>query len=252
MAENTETNSYPEPVREILASTQARVANVSKREAFDVYVGRSGRGRTNTGWGNPFRLDANTERARAESVATYAAMLAENQTLQDRLHELAGRTLGCWCSPKLCHAHVLAHATEHGTASLDSLSETLRGWAGTQPRRILVTGSRSWSDEAAVRTALHEAWRRHGERKDTVLVVGDAAGADSIAARQWTAQHLPVELHEAQWETHGRKAGMVRNAQMVRSGADDCLAFWDGQSPGTEQMLQLVRRAGITVELHRS
>ncbi len=75
-----------------------------KREPYDVYVGRP------SVWGNPFREgDAGT---REEVIAMYrdwvlncpspAAMI-----VRKRLSELRGKTLGCWCAPRSCHADVL-------------------------------------------------------------------------------------------------------------------------------------------------
>lgn len=66
---------------------------------------------------------------------------------------------------------------------------------------------------------------------DRVVVVdGTAPGADSLAfevAERLRALGRPVESerHPADWKTFGRRAGFVRNEEMVNRGADVVLAF---------------------------
>lgn len=110
--------------------------------------------------------------------------------------------------------------------------------------RILVTGSRHWTDRAVVVSALADQRRLLG---DAVLVHGDARGLDRLAAWVWSRWGLPVEVHPADWERFGRAAGHRRNAEMVKAGADVCLAFPIGASPGTRSCAAMAQKAGIPV-----
>lgn len=86
--------------------------------------------------------------------------------------------------------------------------------------RILVTGSRDWADEQAIREEL-EPYVGTG----AILVHGACpTGADEIARRYWTGLGLPEEAHPADWSL-GRSGGPTRNVAMVAAGADVCLAF---------------------------
>ena len=72
-----------------------------------IYVGRP------TKWGNPFSHRYNTKAihktdTREEAVSKYEEYLIKNKDLVHSLIELKGKVLGCWCSPKLCHAQILA------------------------------------------------------------------------------------------------------------------------------------------------
>lgn len=72
-----------------------------------VYVGRP------TKWGNTFSHKYNTKAiyktdTREEAVRRYEDYLLANRELIAALVELKGKVLGCWCSPKLCHAQILA------------------------------------------------------------------------------------------------------------------------------------------------
>lgn len=80
-----------------------------RREKYDVYIGRPSK------WGNPFVLakaDGNKAEARLAVIAKYEAWLREQPDLMASLHELRGKTLGCWCAPKSCHGDVLARLAE--------------------------------------------------------------------------------------------------------------------------------------------
>lgn len=115
--------------------------------------------------------------------------------------------------------------------------------------RILVTGSRDWKDRDAIRRALIEAARDVPAGSVTV-VHGAARGADSIADEVANGLGMQVEDHPvtpSDWRRVGKGAGHVRNAEMVRLGADVVLAFPLGESRGTRGCMQLATEAGLTV-----
>jgi len=121
-----------------------------------------------------------------------------------------------------------------------------------RPRRVLVTGSREWTDERTINEALAEAWRALGSRADTVLVQGEChlGGADGIAKRIWEGRGLPVEGHPAEFGPDGHVLGPKRNKHMVDLGADLCLAFPLASSRGTRNCMRLAREAGIPVRTY--
>ncbi len=91
-----------------------RVVNVRTTEAYDVYVGRGRDPRTGiiSPWGNPYsHLDGTMARYRVktrdDAIRSFEEMLDRSPQLLERLHELKGKTLGCWCAPLPCHADVL-------------------------------------------------------------------------------------------------------------------------------------------------
>lgn len=110
--------------------------------------------------------------------------------------------------------------------------------------RLLVTGSRSWTDEQAIFDAIAGVVADKGAR-NVVLVHGHAEqGADAIADRIgsiWIG--LTVERHPADWEhcaehchpahrrtrrdgsTYCPAAGLRRDRDMVELGAQLVLAF---------------------------
>lgn len=118
--------------------------------------------------------------------------------------------------------------------------------------RILVTGSRDWTDRETVESALCAAWAELGCPDDAVLVQGEChlGGADQIAAEIWRSRGYPVEGHPAEMGPNGHVLGPKRNAEMVALGADVCLAFPLPSSRGTKNCMRLAREAGIPVHVY--
>lgn len=128
--------------------------------------------------------------------------------------------------------------------------------------RILATGSRSWTDRAAIRTRLRWVAEVYGVPYNMVTVVhGDADGADRIAAEEAESLGMRVEAHpvpKQAWKI-SRRAGYDRNSHMVNLGADICLAFLGRcvkprcdprphASHGASHCADLAERSGIVTE----
>lgn len=111
---------------------------------------------------------------------------------------------------------------------------------------VLVTGSRDWTRQDIIFNALQEHLGDH------VLGIvrhgGCPTGADKMADN-WVALQpgIAVDLVPANWHGLGRRAGPIRNKQMVNLGADICLAFPLGESRGTRGCMRLAKEAGIEV-----
>lgn len=118
--------------------------------------------------------------------------------------------------------------------------------------RLLVTGDRNWRDAARVKHALMEWCLKYDtDPSEHVLISGDARGADTYADVIGQLLGFTIERHPADWDTHGRAAGPIRNREMLASGVDHCIAFHDdlGVSRGTRDMVEQVERAGIPLTL---
>lgn len=105
--------------------------------------------------------------------------------------------------------------------------------------RVLVTGSRAWVDVFAIRSRLAAL------PPGSTVVVGDARGADRIAARVARSLGLDVVVYPADWSKHGRRAGILRNLAMLDEPLDRVLAFYIADSPGTAHAIAEARRRGL-------
>lgn len=114
--------------------------------------------------------------------------------------------------------------------------------------RILVTGSRTWTDHAVIRGALTALW--HPGR---VLVSGACPrGADALCEACWARWGGRLERYPADWDRDGHRAGYLRNAAMVATAPDVCLAFIRDHSPGASHTARLAQRAGIPTRIYRA
>jgi hypothetical protein len=114
--------------------------------------------------------------------------------------------------------------------------------------RVLITGSRTWNDRAVIRAALGDVWN-----PEAVLISGACPdGADALCEACWTHWRGTVERHPANWNRHGRRAGFVRNAELVAAGAAVCLAFIKANSAGASHTARLATEAGIPIRIYRA
>lgn len=118
------------------------------------------------------------------------------------------------------------------------------------PTRVLICGSRNWSDPVMIRQDLGALPWRQGH--PVVVIHGDCRGADKIADEWARLLHYQVEVYRAQWQKHGRSAGPIRNRQMLDEGLpDEVWAYHDSleSSRGTKGMVGLARERGIPVRV---
>lgn len=109
--------------------------------------------------------------------------------------------------------------------------------------RILVCGGRDYADQARVDQILD---RVLAERGISVIIHGGARGADSLAGRWAASRGIEVAVYPADWNTHGKRAGPLRNQLMLDDGRPDAvIAFAGGR--GTADMIRRARAAGLPV-----
>jgi hypothetical protein len=119
------------------------------------------------------------------------------------------------------------------------------------PLRLLVCGSRTWTDGVLLAHAVEQVVAEHGQgRAGVVLIEGDARGADRLAGALARARGWELEVYPADWQRHGRTAGPRRNARMLREGRPErVIAFTDdlAGSRGTADMVRRAQGAGLLV-----
>jgi hypothetical protein len=112
--------------------------------------------------------------------------------------------------------------------------------------KILVCGSREYRDYPFVCKVLNEYLHLN-----PTIISGGARGADALAEQYADDNNLTFYEHLPDWETHGKKAGIMRNVEMYeKSKPDIVIAFWDGQSRGTKHMITYARNRGGEVVVH--
>ena len=110
--------------------------------------------------------------------------------------------------------------------------------------QAIVCGGRDYIPSRSVLNRFRQALADHGI---TTVHHGDARGADRYVGKVCENWGLRVERHPAEWDLHGRRAGMIRNAEMLEElGVAVVFAFKGGV--GTEDMERRAAAAGVLVE----
>ncbi len=101
--------------------------------------------------------------------------------------------------------------------------------------KIAMVGSRDFSNLNLVKNIIKQINEKY---PDAIIVSGGARGVDQTAEIAAIRCGLETLIFPADWETHGKKAGFLRNAQIVEN-CDILLAFWDGLSKGTANTIDI-------------
>jgi len=85
---------------------------------------------------------------------------------------------------------------------------------------------------------------------DVLLISGFAKGADKLGI-EWAEEYdIDIMLMPALWGSYGKAAGVKRNEEMARI-ADTLIAFWNGESRGTKDMITRALKHGLELHVYR-
>jgi len=115
--------------------------------------------------------------------------------------------------------------------------------------KVVVTGSRDWDNWQDVEEVMRELTNRHGSNVE--LHHGTARGADRMCAHVARKRGFTIIEHPADWERYGKRAGIVRNGQMLDCEPDLVVGFWLDESPGTGHLLKLAQELGYEPIVYR-
>lgn len=113
----------------------------------------------------------------------------------------------------------------------------------TPKKRVIVAGSRNFNNYQQLKEVLDA-------RKDSIkeIVSGCAKGADILGETWAIKNEIPIKKFPADWQANGAAAGYIRNHAMG-DYADELIAFWDGKSSGTCDMIDYMSRLLKPVEV---
>jgi hypothetical protein len=102
--------------------------------------------------------------------------------------------------------------------------------------KVLICGSRGIKDLRLIARAIKESGFDVNE-----IISGGAGGVDSLAEGYALAKNIPIRVFKPDWKQFGSRAGIVRNAEMVKE-ADAVIAIWDKKSKGTKSSIDFARK----------
>lgn len=112
--------------------------------------------------------------------------------------------------------------------------------------RILVCGGRYYKDQDTVNKTLFDITGLRDQYNFGTIIHGNARGADSLGASWGYRMGWKVEAYPADWKQYGKKAGYLRNKQMLDEGKPDLVVAFPG-GKGTAMMIKLAKEASIEV-----
>jgi hypothetical protein len=113
--------------------------------------------------------------------------------------------------------------------------------------KIIIAGGRDFNNYNLLKRTCTCIIGALNPRKDNIEVVcGKARGADTLGEQFAQEQGYKIKSFPTDWETLGKKAGYVRNAQMA-SYSEVLIAFWDRASKGTKHMIDLANKQRLKV-----
>lgn len=115
--------------------------------------------------------------------------------------------------------------------------------------RVIIAGCRDFSNYELLKEKCDYLLQNQKE-EDIVIISGHASGADTLGERYAQELGYKLETYPADWQAHGRAAGPIRNAQMANI-ANALIAFWDGKSRGTKNMIETATKRGLQVAVVR-
>lgn len=122
--------------------------------------------------------------------------------------------------------------------------------------KVVVAGGRDYNDFKQLTSTLDGLLRNKAKTHKIVIVSGKAKGADRLGERYAKLRGYAIEPHPADWKNldvegaviksnqygqYNAMAGNMRNEDMAKV-CDAVVAFWDGVSTGTNDMIGLAEK----------
>ena len=124
--------------------------------------------------------------------------------------------------------------------------------------RVIIAGGRKFWDFVLLTNEVDKQLKLKVKTHNIVIVSGKATGADKLGEKYAAMRGYAVSEFPADWRNLEAKpciireniygkynmlAGSNRNALMA-SNSDATIAFWDGVSVGTKDMIALTKKSG--------
>jgi hypothetical protein len=111
--------------------------------------------------------------------------------------------------------------------------------------KVIIAGGRNFDDFDKLCQVCDEFLQ---DQNGIEIVSGAYKGADLLGERYAAERNHPIKQFPADWRRYGKSAGLKRNAEMA-AYADALIAFWDGKSKGTKNMIDIAKQACLIVKV---
>jgi hypothetical protein len=219
-----------------------------------IYIGRGSK------WGNPFVIGKHGDRDEVCELHKkhLDTQIVGGRVSRDDLIELHGKDLMCYCAPARCHGDTLE---KYASDAINGEGIFNGPTLGTF--NLIIAGGRKFTNFNAISNELTKLLENELKEYTVNVITGMADGAD-ITGRQvainmgiaytdypadWKNLNVPgAVIRENKYGKYNARAGHDRN-QLMADAANGLLAFHDGKSTGTRDMIARARRMGLSVRV---
>jgi len=111
--------------------------------------------------------------------------------------------------------------------------------------RTIIAGSRDITDYDIVEQAVENSGIT-----PSLIISGTARGVDQLGEAYAIRHNIELHRFPAHWESYGKAAGFLRNKEMALQ-ADCLIAVWDGESKGTQHMIDTAKYYNLQVYIEK-
>ena len=112
--------------------------------------------------------------------------------------------------------------------------------------KVIIAGGREFTNYDFVEKECNSILKNLAEPIE--IVSGLARGVDTLAINYQIKYGYKLHPFPADWDAFGLGAGHKRNGEMA-DFADMLIAFWDGRSTGTKNMIETMRKLNKPVHV---
>lgn len=114
--------------------------------------------------------------------------------------------------------------------------------------KVIIAGGRNFSDKNLLTESCNAILKPLVKDHAITIISGNAPGADRTGERYAQERGFKIKRMPADWKKYGKAAGPIRNREMAEQ-ADALIAFWDGSSRGTANMIESARHRNLIVNV---
>ncbi|SNR78370.1 Protein of unknown function [Lutibacter agarilyticus] len=111
--------------------------------------------------------------------------------------------------------------------------------------KLIIAGSRTFTNYQKLKQICGHFLQ---DQNNIEIVSGTCRGADQLGEQYAKERGYKLTQFPADWKRYRKAAGPKRNEQMANY-ADALIAFWDGESKGTKNMIDLAKQNNLKVRI---
>lgn len=113
--------------------------------------------------------------------------------------------------------------------------------------RVIIAGGRQFCDYKKLSEEM-DCFLSEITQEIVILCCGEACGADMLGEKYAFEHGYAIDYFPAQRKLYGKMADQVRN-ELMADHADALVAFWDGCSRGTANMIRIAEQKELGVKV---